>query len=628
MNRLLILFFIAFSLNANAENHRFSRSLISDTLVKGAKAVIRESLVELDIDSPSSAVIKIKYVITILNDSGYDLSVFNEYYDKFSNIKRLNGKIYNSLGEVVKKITYSDFQDYSAISGYSLFESTRVVHFDPEYREYPFTIEYSFEKNYSALISIPYWTPYNDYDVSVEKSIFSVKSSPLANLKFLTNNFDSNSISAKTFDDKLIWNVENLSALKFEPMSPPVQEFIPMVAISPTKFVVDRIEGSTETWRDFGSWIRRLNEGLLTLPSERAEYFKELASKGGTIKEKIAILYEYLQSNTRYVSIQLGIGGWKPEPAASTDKVGYGDCKALTVYMQSILASVGIKSYYSIIQSGEAGGEIFNEFPSNQFNHAILCIPLEQDTLWLETTSQRIPAGYLGSFTDDREALVIFDDDAKLVRTSSLNCNEMKMKADVSLTASSAEISLKMEFYDFYYDKIASLINAEYQVQKKYVENKFSVPHILLSNFQIRGEEKNSRAELLTDFSVNSYSTELSDRLIFQVNSINVFENPLPPPRNLRNRVIYIQRELSLNDEVNFKIPQGYYVDFLPSSFTESNQFGELIVSFEKTNDGLIYKKSLRLNKGRFDPNLYIKVRNFYLKAEAADRTKIVVKKL
>ena len=52
--------------------------------------------------------------------------------------------------------------------------------------------------------------------------------------------------------------------------------------------------------------------------------------------------------------------------------------------MRSLLQVIGVESYYTLVMAGENAPSIINNFPSPQFNHAILCVPVDKDTIWLE----------------------------------------------------------------------------------------------------------------------------------------------------------------------------------------------------------------------------------------------------
>jgi hypothetical protein len=104
----------------------------------------------------------------------------------------------------------------------------------------------------------------------------------------------------------------------------------------------------------------------------------------------------------------------------------YGDCKALTNFMKSLLDYAGIESYYTTVQSGRQPGEILREIPSQQFNHAVLTVPLGNDTLWLENTSNSNPFGYAGTSIRNRTALLVDHGRSRLIRIPALREDEVR----------------------------------------------------------------------------------------------------------------------------------------------------------------------------------------------------------
>jgi transglutaminase-like putative cysteine protease len=133
--------------------------------------------------------------------------------------------------------------------------------------------------------------------------------------------------------------------------------------------------------------------------------------------KKAKIIYKYVQEKSRYVNISIGIGGWKPMLASDVDRLGYGDCKALSNYTKALLKAVDVPSYNTILYGNPKKRNIEADFVSMQGNHMILAIPNKNSFIFLECTSQVDPFGYQGTFTDDRDVLVVKPEGGEIVRT-------------------------------------------------------------------------------------------------------------------------------------------------------------------------------------------------------------------
>jgi hypothetical protein len=396
----------------------YDTSNIPSRLLENANAVIRDSEKIFRLESPDRATLTERYAITILNRNGSSYADFNEVYGTFSRIGKLRATLYDSHGRIIDKIRPDDFEDYSIASGYTLYDDSRRIHYNPLGYSYPYTIEYSFKVDYNGLLDIPDWSPVPGFGISTEKSSYAIHVAAGLHIKYLELNLDFKvRINEPEGYTEYLWQAADLQAIEPEPYSPPAQEYIPMVLAAPVEFEMDGYAGTMGSWEEFGAWQAKLLEGRNELPEETVRKIHDLTSGMDDKREITREVYKYLQSRTRYISIQEGIGGWQPFPAETVDRLGYGDCKALANYCRSLLAAAGIESFYTKVRAGRYETGLRREFVSNQSNHIILCVPLDQDTIWLECTNQKNPPGYIGHFTDNRNAMIITGEGGAIVRT-------------------------------------------------------------------------------------------------------------------------------------------------------------------------------------------------------------------
>ncbi len=117
-----------------------------------------------------------------------------------------------------------------------------------------------------------------------------------------------------------------------------------LVAID--RFHLDGHDGKAEKLEELGLWMYNdLLDGRAKIPEATALKIKNLVHGIEDPMEKARKVYEFVQQNTRYISVQVGIGGLQPITAAEVDKVKYGDCKGLSNYMMGLLDIAGVPSY-------------------------------------------------------------------------------------------------------------------------------------------------------------------------------------------------------------------------------------------------------------------------------------------
>lgn len=603
---------------------------ISELLLSRADAVVRHEAILVDMQSPTKVRVQVKQVVTVFNPSGESKARLVIHYDKNSVIKMIAGRVFDADGFQMGKFNQRSFNDESAVNSFSLYEDSRVKHFLPAMTNYPYTVEYVYELEQKQNLIIPDWRPNAYRDVAVEHSQYTFVCADLETVRVKSINYGGEPTLGDLNGRKtMTWQVDDIPAQRYEPYSPAPETYQTVVKIAPFEFAYYKHKGRYTNWMDLGQWMNDalLADGLV-LPPGTVQDAKVLVEGLETDKEKAKVLYEYMQRKTRYVSVQIGIGGFKPMAASEVDRLGYGDCKALVNYMQALLKVVDIPSYYCVVYAGNAKRDMQVDFAGmSQGNHVILCLPFENDTTWLECTNQRIPFGFLGSFTDDRTVWAATPQGGRILRTprfdevesTQLRQAELVLGHDGTLRG-----TIHTVFAGGQFENHLEIAESKGNEQSKLLKKAYDVDNFSFSNLKYDVNPTIPTLREAVDVRIERYVPSSQNALYLIPNVFN--RNGTVPVLKNRTMPVYINRGYTDEDLITYTLPDDKQLDDGTYHMELSEPFGYYKMSLEQDSDKLVYYRKFVLNAGTFDAESYTRFADFMNKVNAADHMKVVLK--
>ncbi|MFD2514577.1 DUF3857 domain-containing protein [Pontibacter locisalis] len=601
----------------------------NNKFIKDTNLIINSEETVFTVDAIHSGTTTFKTSITILNANGQHRAKLYVPYDKLSKVNYIKGTLYDGKGRRIKQLKNSEIADISAVSNSSLVTDNRVKVANLTHTVYPYLVEFEYKITSKNMMFYPLWRPLDEENMMVEKASLSVLVPKGSKLRYRETNMpDKVKKESTDLHDVYVWQVQKLTPVRQEPSGPPLKETVPQVRTAPADFEVDGYQGNMESWESYGLFFEKLNKDRDVLPLETQQKLQALVADLNTPEEKIKKVYDYLQGKTRYVSIQLGIGGWQPFEANFVDSKGYGDCKALTNYTQAMLKAVGIKSYQALILAGDGESDILTDFPSSQFNHVVLCVPTANDTIWLECTSQTNAAGFAGSFTGGRHALLITPEGGKLVTTPDYVAQDNLQKRSIHVKLDetgngTAQVTtvytgIQQESRDYV------LHNLKPEEQRKWLYQQVKVPSFEIKDYAWQQQKKfipevTEKMEL----SLRQCATLSGKRLFLSPNLMNKWTYA---PEPIENRTTDVVRSMAFLDvdTVTFELPVGYTLEHKPQDRELKSMFGEYKSSTTIEGQKVIYVRSLKMDKGTFEPDTYAKYLEFLNSVITADKQQVV----
>ena len=620
MKRLLIsALLVAFSVLLSAQDRKLD-------------AVIEYNHASFTMSSPTSGVYKVKMKVQVMNKDAADVAYLQIYSDGFRSLSSFSGTL-TSGGKTIKKYKMSDLKSVSMAEG-GITDGS-VSYLQPV-APVPYTVEYTYEVTYkNGFISFPSFVPLSDPDVTMTASSYVLTLPAGTEIMYKSSMEPVKESGAKA--DVYTWKAPTFPGYVYEHMMPSIFEKIPYLYVGPKSFTYSRTKGEQTDWQAAGMWLYDLQKDVCVVPDALRAKVEQMTAGVSSDRQKIKILYEYLRQNTRYVSIQLGIGGLRPFPVEMVMNSGFGDCKALSVYMQALLSAAGIHSEYLIVDTDRRN--LLKDFYSvGQMNHAMLCVPMQKDTLWIECTNPRMPLGYRHDNIAGHEVVLVGPNGGQKVRVRPYPDSLRRSVESVEVTLNADGSAHCVGSRHLVLDDAEAYVGFSSLTEKTKFNAIMGANSLTPNNFKIvsvvdnfedwvnmsDGEEYIPETDITYEFDAANYAKVTGDRIFLD---LNPFAKQVRADRKQRVNDYVRSRMIIIEDVVSLTLPEGYTVESLPESSTISSPFGTLQTSVVFADGKIDVVQTLTMNPGRFTAQEYDLYRTFAKDVTKAYSTRVVLRK-
>ena len=597
---------------------------------QGTDAVVLVETNAVDIYSNVAFSFTKHRAVRIQNDNGAHHADFSIYMTNDMSMDKFQLTLSDASGHLLrtfkqKDLMRTEFSEGLAADGYMLY-------LDVTPPSYPVVVACDITVNFKRNnVSFPIFSPLDSYNTEVEKATYDITYPSDYPLRYkVVNSSVSPSKTSQGGKTCLHFQFDNINAIKKSEYGLPLSKVSPKVYFAPSRFSYFKTTGSLLSWDDLGAWEQSLFSDRGALPEEAKAKVRQLIKGCSSDKEKVAAIYKFLGESTRYVSIQLGIGGYQPMTALEVWRQGFGDCKALSNYMMALLAEAGIQSHCVAISTQQ--DKLLPDFPNfQQMNHMILEVPLSSDTLWVECTNPRLPLGYVHNDISGHVALEMSSAGGKLVTLpeypDSFNVNITD--AHVALSPDgSAGITIDEDFRYHRYARMKSIATLGENDLRKVMFSIYNLPQAEIEPIAVD--------EMCQPYGVPSltyrlaahsqkYASVTGSRIFVPTNLLH--KNYMAATDSHLANELFIAHGSRNVEKIVVTMPEGYIVESMPESTTLSLPFVRFSSSVSAEGNTITITYEYFIRRGTY-PGAAEQFHEFEKKVGEVYARKMVLKKI
>jgi transglutaminase-like putative cysteine protease len=445
------------------------------------------------------------------------------------------------------------------------------------------------------------------------------------------------------------WELRDLPPIEPEVASPEVSSLAPRLAISfaPSAGGALTVTGARgfSDWKDVSLWYTELSDAMARPDEAITAKVRELTANSRTELDKIRAVARYVQE-LQYVSVQKGVGRYRPHPAAEVFAKRYGDCKDKANLMRAMLKVLGVESYPVLIFSGDPSYVRAEWASPTQFNHCIIAVRIGPQTeaasvvhhpslgrlLVFDATDDSTPVGDLPDHEQNSYALVAAGAAGALLRmpVTPPEANrlertaEVTLGADGSLTAALRESVVGQSAANFRRE-FRRLTRPEYagMIQEWVTRGATGAK---VTKIEPADAHADGRFSLDVEFAVNNYGQLMQDRLLVFKPAVVARRDSLALTNAARKHPVVLE-SAAYTETIRVRLPAGFEVDEMPDPVKLDAPFGSYSTTYEVRDGQLHFTRAFTQRAATIPAEGYQQVRSFFERIRAAEQSPVVLAK-
>lgn len=444
-----------------------------------------------------------------------------------------------------------------------------------------------------------------------------------------------------------VWEVSDLPSIEKEYQEPPYRALAGHMVVT---FFSEKAKNQTyKSWSDLALWEAQLIAGSFDSSPQMQQKVLELAPPSLPLFDRIKALARFAQHDIRYAAIEVGIGGLRPHLASEVFTHRYGDCKDKATLLSTMLAQIGVKSYYMPIHDDR--GIYTDKTPPNLgFNHAILAIqvpagPLPQMPALLEhpklgrllifdPTNDLVPLGQLPPYEQDSFALLVTGNGGELVHLppSPPELNKFQRTAKLTLLPDGRLQGEVEEVRSGFH----AMLGRGYLQNRTDNDRRKMIEHFLgadLNSFEVESFDLENANDIDKDlvlrykFIANRYAKSAGPLLLVRPRVVGEMAGAFDTTKP-RHYAYQFDAPFLRRDSVEIALPDGYKVDELPEPAHAVFPFAEYTSKAESSGNVLKYTREYKMGTTQVPVENIDQLRKIFSEINLDEKSMAVLKKV